>query len=396
MPRRTTILQVFVASPSDVQDERLALEAVVKELNATWSRSLGIVLELFKWETHVRPGFAQDAQSVVNDQSPRDYDVFIGIFWSRAGTATERAASGSIEEFERAFARRQLTGSAPELMVYFKEAPLHPSKIDPSQFLALQQFRASLQARGGLLSVFEEVASFEASVRAHLSAIAQRFARISESSSGAVGGALVAGEAIDDLPEDDFGLLDLMDIYTNHTREMIAAMEAINEATVRMGEQVSERAKELSGHGDLTEAHKRKVVRRAAEDMIRFATAVDTHLPTLSEARQGAFSALGQAIPLMADFATDPSEVRALKSTLNDTAGTSFGIKPSVASMRQAVSSVPRISREINQAKRAVIASVDRFVSELDTIESTAGNIVESLDQLYKALQDRRTGNDGA
>ena len=180
MPRRTTILQVFVASPSDVQDERLALEAVVKELNATWSRSLGIVLELFKWETHVRPGFAQDAQSVVNDQSPRDYDVFIGIFWSRAGTATERAASGSIEEFERAFARRQLTGSAPELMVYFKEAPLHPSKIDPSQFLALQQFRASLQARGGLLSVFEEVASFEASVRAHLSAIAQRFARISE------------------------------------------------------------------------------------------------------------------------------------------------------------------------------------------------------------------------
>lgn len=396
MPRHSTVLQVFVASPADVQDERLALEAVVKELNATWSRSLGVVLELLKWETHVRPGFAQDAQAVVNEQMPTDYDVFIGIFWSRAGTPTARAASGSIEEFESAFARRQSTGSTPELMVYFKDAPLHPSKIDPTQLLTLQEFRASLQNRGGLLSVFEDIAGFEASVRAHLSAIAQKFAKASEPTPRTVVVSPAFGATVEESPEDDFGLFDLMDIYSNHTRDMTVAMEAINEAIVRMGEQVSERGRELSEHGPLTEAHKRRVVKRAAEDMLRFATAVDTHLPTLSAARQGAFSALGQAIPLMADFATDPAEVSALSTTLNETVGTSFGIKPSIASMRLAVSSVPRISRETNQAKRAVIASVDRFVAELDTIESTAKNIVESLDQLHSALRERRTGEDGA
>lgn len=62
MPRNATVVQVFVASPSDVQPERDLLEALIDEHNQTWSKSLGIVFELLRWETHVRPSFGSDPQ----------------------------------------------------------------------------------------------------------------------------------------------------------------------------------------------------------------------------------------------------------------------------------------------------------------------------------------------
>ena len=48
MPRQEHVITVFVASPSDVSDERSKLEDVIRELNITWSRSLGIRLDLDK------------------------------------------------------------------------------------------------------------------------------------------------------------------------------------------------------------------------------------------------------------------------------------------------------------------------------------------------------------
>lgn len=105
MPRESVILQIFVASPSDVSDERELLETVVAQLNQTWSTSLGITFELVKWGTHVHPSFSSDPQAVINEQIGLEYDVFIGIFWGRLGTSTPRAASGAIEEFDRAYSR---------------------------------------------------------------------------------------------------------------------------------------------------------------------------------------------------------------------------------------------------------------------------------------------------
>ena len=99
MPRQEHVLSVFVASPNDVQEERARLEEIVKELNDTWSRQLGLRLELLRWETHAFPNIGEDAQAVINEQVPTDYDVFIGIMWHRSGTPTGRAGSGTIEEF---------------------------------------------------------------------------------------------------------------------------------------------------------------------------------------------------------------------------------------------------------------------------------------------------------
>jgi hypothetical protein len=52
MTRTATVVQVFVASPSDVQEERDILEVLISELNGSWSKALGVRFELIRWETH--------------------------------------------------------------------------------------------------------------------------------------------------------------------------------------------------------------------------------------------------------------------------------------------------------------------------------------------------------
>jgi len=105
MPKRVTILRVFVASPGDVDEERRSLEDVIRELNLIWTKQKEVMLELVEWETHVHPGFSADAQAVINDQIADQYDIFIGVLGTRFGTPTGRAASGTEEEFERAYTR---------------------------------------------------------------------------------------------------------------------------------------------------------------------------------------------------------------------------------------------------------------------------------------------------
>src|SRR5262249_21309833 len=133
MADHVRLLSAFVASPSDVAEERDALEALAAELNLLWGPQLQTRLQLLKWETHAHPDFGVDAQSVINEQIRAVYEIFIGIFWARIGTKTARAASGTVEEFERALVRQADAPGSIKIMLYFKDAPLAPSQMDPEQ-----------------------------------------------------------------------------------------------------------------------------------------------------------------------------------------------------------------------------------------------------------------------
>ena len=66
MPRPEQAIVVLAASPSDLEPERNRLEEVIRELNLSWSHSLGVRLELVRWETHGYPGVGDDPQDVLN------------------------------------------------------------------------------------------------------------------------------------------------------------------------------------------------------------------------------------------------------------------------------------------------------------------------------------------
>ena len=150
MPKQRTVLTIFVASPDDVAVEREILKDVVRELNLTWSSSLGIQLDLVEWTTHARPGIGLDPQSVINQQLGDDFDIFIGIMWTRFGSPTGRAGSGTEEEFTRALERYRTDPSSIKIMFYFKDEAVPPSSLDLVQYSRVRDFRERLGSEGAM------------------------------------------------------------------------------------------------------------------------------------------------------------------------------------------------------------------------------------------------------
>ena len=99
---QVTQIRIFISSPSDVQEERDALEKVITEdLQRTIGKQNGLHIEPLRWENIVRPGLG-DIQRQVSEQMG-EYDIFIGIFWKRFGTPTATHESGSEQEFREAY-----------------------------------------------------------------------------------------------------------------------------------------------------------------------------------------------------------------------------------------------------------------------------------------------------
>jgi anti-sigma regulatory factor (Ser/Thr protein kinase) len=165
-------LTVFVASPGDTTAERNCLSEVVDELNRGTAADYGYVLELVKWETHAWPGLGADGQDVINREINVP-DVLIVILWTRIGTPTGRAQSGTIEEFERAYDAAR-SGQPVELLVYFKETPYYPKKHDLDQFREVLDFRDRVQKLGILTWNFLTTEDFRNTVRQHLTKVLRR------------------------------------------------------------------------------------------------------------------------------------------------------------------------------------------------------------------------------
>lgn len=364
------------------------MESVVAQLNQVWSSSLGITYELIKWETNVRPTFSTDPQAAINTQIGSEYDVFIGIFWGRLGTSTPRASSGTMEEFENALARRKATGSTPEIMLYFKDAPIPPSKVDTRQLQSVLDFKSSLSDKGGLYSVFEDQAGFESSLRAHLSAVAQSFVArqpLSPSFDQSCSIVPIVSELMDS-DEDDYGYIDYFEIYEARQSEMVSAITIINEATVRIGEQLAQRTTEMDGgvKGDARDA--RRILKRVADDMNSYAGTMKNQLTILSSARGSAFNALSNALALQGDFSEKDRDLHALQSMLAGLIDGTNTATDGMNGMRDAANALPRISKEINKAKRAVVYELDAFLSEVESTRSTVTNIIESIDRMRSGL----------
>lgn len=156
----------FIASPSDVYDERDACDVAVAEINRTFAGN-NISLRIIRWENDAHPALGDDGQAVINEQlHPEAADFFIGIFWSRFGNPTPRAGSGTEEEFNRAFERWKQTKSN-RILLFFKTANV-PQPIDAEQIGKVNQFKAKISGEG-LYKEFQTTEEFSAALRESLS-----------------------------------------------------------------------------------------------------------------------------------------------------------------------------------------------------------------------------------
>ena len=129
---------------------------------------LDIRLELVMWETDTYPSIGKDVQSTINEQIGDDYDIFVGLMWTRFGTPTPRAGSGTEEEFNLALEKLTNNPANTRILFYFKDLPPESlSKIDLIQLGKINEFREQLQSKG-LLGSYKDLEKFKELARNHL------------------------------------------------------------------------------------------------------------------------------------------------------------------------------------------------------------------------------------
>lgn len=129
------VFRVLIASPSDVDEEREIAVRTIQEWNDLNSSERQLVLLPLRWETHSTPEYGKRPQEVINRQIVDHCDLVVGIFWTRIGSPTGIADSGTIEEIER------VASAGKPVMLYFSRARQDPESIDLEQLAKLREFK---------------------------------------------------------------------------------------------------------------------------------------------------------------------------------------------------------------------------------------------------------------
>ncbi|MFM0131756.1 DUF4062 domain-containing protein [Paraburkholderia sediminicola] len=153
MPFKSETYRVLIASPSDLTDERQAAANAIYEWNALHAASESAVLLPVKWETHAMPETAVRPQQAINRQLVDECDLLIGMFWTKIGTNTGVAESGTVEEIDR------IVAAGRPAMLYFSSRPVDPAKIDLKQQRKLRQFKDTTYS-AALVGTFDSAQAF--------------------------------------------------------------------------------------------------------------------------------------------------------------------------------------------------------------------------------------------
>jgi hypothetical protein len=391
--RNEAVVVAFAASPSDVEDERNKLEEVVRELNLTWSRTLQARLELIRWETHAYPGVGRDAQDVINQQLRDDYDIFIGIMWGKFGSPTERAGSGTEEEFRRAWRRHEAKDDV-QIMFYFKDTPIAPSKTDPSQLARVQSFKSELGDGGVLHWTFNTVEQFEGLLRMHLARQMQSRPSAAAAGSRQKPAARSADDDDQRATEEEPGILDLMEVFEERFETVNEIVTRIGAETSDLGERMSTRTIDITtaraeAAGDLSRSDAKKLVNKAADDMNRYVTRAGAEIPILWEALREGIQALGKAATLSVDLDQgDLSKVKEGRAAVTTLETALDGAHESMLGFRHTVHSLPRMTTMLIKAKRSTLEILDELLQGLEDGKRDATEAGKVLDAILSGQGD--------
>jgi hypothetical protein len=140
-------------------------------------------------------------QAIINRTVLAECDLLVAVFWTRLGSPTGEAPSGTVEEIEE-----HLRAGKPT-MIYFSNAPVRPDSIDENQYRALREFRADCERRG-LIETFESLSELEEKVRRQLTQLVlDRWAGADNNTRVALGAVAAIGDRIPRLSDDARALL---------------------------------------------------------------------------------------------------------------------------------------------------------------------------------------------
>lgn len=142
MKQNSTTIRLTLCAPSDVSKELAILSRTIEEWNLHHWDATNIGKKLRHWLSDASPNMSDRPQSVINRQLIDEADLIGALFWSRFGTPTGIAASGTEEEIRRAIAQKK------RVFLYFSDLEPLPFDADHRQLERLNAFRMEMRDKG--------------------------------------------------------------------------------------------------------------------------------------------------------------------------------------------------------------------------------------------------------
>jgi hypothetical protein len=152
-------IRVGIASPRDVAAER---NVVVRVLNYWNERHRDLLLHAVSWESASTPALGDHPQNILNREVIEHCQLLVAVFWSRLGTPTPDAASGTVAEIEH-FIRAK---GPRRVMLYFCARPFQHD-VDAAELARLHEYKKQMASRG-LYWEYRSVEEFEGVLYRHL------------------------------------------------------------------------------------------------------------------------------------------------------------------------------------------------------------------------------------
>lgn len=137
-----SLVKLTFCGPSDVAKEIAIAQLVVTDWNTQHGEASGFWVKHQHWSTDSHPDLSDRPQGIINRQVIDNSDIIVAVFWSRFGTSTGVADSGTEEEIRRSMKLQS------KVMVYFSDLEPIPAKADKGQLERLWNFRQELQSAG--------------------------------------------------------------------------------------------------------------------------------------------------------------------------------------------------------------------------------------------------------
>jgi hypothetical protein len=201
-----TIIPVMIASPGDVNDERAEVRHALHDWNDVNSVSAKVMLAPIGWDSHSSPELGSRPQELINRRLLERCDLLIGVFWTRIGSPTGVAESGTVEEI-----KEHLAAGKPA-MIYFCRKPVAPDALDAEQYAKLKEFEAWCKTQG-LIEEFVNLDEFRRKLHRQLTACLSNnsyLRSLTQPDSGAITVSVQASQANDaqyQLSDDAIALL---------------------------------------------------------------------------------------------------------------------------------------------------------------------------------------------
>jgi internalin A len=161
---RTDKLRIFLASSSELREDRDAFELYFRQQNDQF-RKKGFYLEIVRWENFLGAMSETRLQDEYN-KTICDCDIFVSLFFTKTGKFTE-------EEFKVAHAHFK-EHHKPLLFTFFKKAAVDIDSLPLKDLKSLRAFQDKLKKLGHFYTTYDNIEHLKRQFRGQLDKILEQ------------------------------------------------------------------------------------------------------------------------------------------------------------------------------------------------------------------------------